>query len=57
MGFCKLQTKECEEISTMRLRHVGYLHSFSIYPQESENETEKGRKSKVEIIATIASSR
>ena len=55
MGFCKLQTKKCEEISTTRLRHVDYLHSSSIYPQESENKTEKGRKSKVEIIATIAS--
>ena len=52
MGFCKLQTKKCEEISTTRLRHVNYLHSSSIYPQESENKTEKGRKSKVKIIAT-----
>ena len=55
MGFCKQQTKKCEEISTTRLRHVNYLHSTSIYPQESENKAEKGRKSKVKIIATIAS--
>ena len=55
MGFCKLQTKKCEENSTTRLRHVNYLHSSSIYPQESENKTEKGRKSKVKITATIAS--
>ena len=38
-----------------RLRHVNYLHSFWIYPQESENKTEKGRKLKVKIIATITS--
>ena len=55
MGFCKLQTKKCEEISTTRLRHVNYLHSSSIYPHESKNKTEKGRKSKVKIIATITS--
>ena len=56
MGFCKLQKKKtCEEISTTRLRHVDYLHSSSIYPQEGENNTEEGRKSKVKIIATIAS--
>ena len=29
---------------TTRLRHVDYLHSPSIYPQEIENKTEKGRK-------------
>ena len=39
----------------MRLRHVDYLHSSSIYPQENENKTEKERKLKVKIIATIAS--
>ena len=55
MVFCKLQTKKCEEISLTRLRHVDYLYSSSIYPQESENKTEKGRKSKVKITATIAS--
>ena len=55
MGFCKLQTKKCEEISTPRLRHVNYLRSSSIYPHESRNKTEKGRKSKVKIIATIIS--
>ena len=44
MGFCKLQTKKCDEISTTRVRHVDYLHSSSIYPQKSENKTEKGRK-------------
>ena len=55
MGFCKLQTKKCEKISTKRLRHVNYLHFSSIYPQESEDKTEKGRKLKVKIIATIAS--
>ena len=54
-GFCKLQTKKCEEISTARLRHVNYIHSSSIYPHESKNKTEKGRKSKVKIIATITS--
>ena len=53
MGFCKLQTKKYEEIS--RLRHVNYLHSASIYIHESKNKTEKGRKSKVKIIATITS--
>ena len=53
--FCKLQTKKCEEVSTTRLRHVNYLHSSSIYPHESKNKTEKGRKSKVKIIATITS--
>ena len=53
-GFCKLQIKKCEEISTTRLRHVNYLHSSSIYPQEGESKTEKGRKSKVKIIAIIA---
>ena len=47
--------KKCEEISTVRLRHVNYFHSSSIYPQESENTTEKWRKSKVKRIATIAS--
>ena len=52
-GFCNLQTKKCEKISTTRLRHVNYLHSSSIYPHESKNKTEKGRKSKVKIIATI----
>ena len=55
VGFCKLQIKKCEEISTVRLRHVSYFHSSSIYPQESENKIEKGRKSKVKRIATIAS--
>ena len=55
MGFCKLHTKKCEEISKKRLRHVNNLHSSSIYPQESEGKTETGRKSKVNIIATIAS--
>ena len=53
MGFCKLQTKKCEEISTARLRCVNYLHS--IYPHDSKNKTEKGRISKVKIIATITS--
>ena len=53
MGFCK--QKKCEKISTTRLKHVDYLHSSSIYPQESENKTEKRRKSKVKITATIAS--
>ena len=52
-GFCKLQTKKCEEISTTRLIHVNYLHSSSINPHESKNKTEKGRKSKVKILATI----
>ena len=55
MGFCKLQTKKCEEISTKRLRQVNDVHSSSVYPQESEGKTETGRKSKVNIIATIAS--
>ena len=55
MGFCKLETKKCEEISTTRLRYVNYLHSSSIYPYESKNKTKKGRKSKVKIIATITS--
>ena len=55
MGFYKLQRKKCEEISTVRLRHVNYFHSSSIYPQESENTIEKWRKSKVKRIATIAS--
>ena len=55
MGFCKRQTKKCEEISMTRLSHLNFLHSSSIYPQESENKTEKGRKSKAKIIATIAS--
>ena len=55
MGFCKLQTKNCEEISTTTLRHVNYPHFSSIYPQESKNKPEKGRKSKEEIIATITS--
>ena len=56
MDFCKLQTKQkCEEISPTKLRQVNCLHSSSIYPQESENKTEKGRKSKVKIVATIAS--
>ena len=54
MGFCKRQTKKYEEIYMTRLRHVNFLHSSSIYPQESENKTEKGRKSKAKIIATIA---
>ena len=53
IGFCK--TKKYEEISTTRLRYVNYLHSSSIYPHESKNKTEKGRKSKVKIIATITS--
>ena len=52
MGFCK--QKKCEKISTTRLKHVDFLHSFSIYPQESENKTEKRRKPKVKTIATIA---
>ena len=47
--------KKCEEISTTRLRHVNYFHYSSIYPQDSKNKIEKGRKSKVKIIATIAS--
>ena len=55
MGFCKLQTKKCEEISTTRLRHVNYLHSSPIYPHESKSKTENERKSKVKIIATITS--
>ena len=54
-GFCKLQTKKCEGISTARLRHVNYIQSSSIYPHESKNKTEKGRTSKVKIIATITS--
>ena len=54
-GFCKLQTKKCEEISTARLRHFNYLHSSSIYPHKRKNKTERGRKSKVKIIATITS--
>ena len=49
MGFCK--QKKCEKISTTRLKHVDYLHSSSIYPQESENKTEKRRKPKVKIIS------
>ena len=55
LGFCKLQTKICEEISTIRLRHVNYLYSSSIYPHESKNKREKGRKSKVKILAAITS--
>ena len=55
MGFWKMQTKKCEEISTPRLRRVNYLHSSSIYQHESKNKREKGRKSKVKIIATITS--
>ena len=55
MGFCQLQTKKCEKISTPRLKHVNYLHSSSIYPHESKNKTEKGRKSKAKIIATTTS--
>ena len=55
MGFVNGKQKKYEEISTTRLIHVNYLHSSSIYPQESENKTEKGRKSKVKITATIAS--
>ena len=54
MAFCKWQTKKCEEISMTRSRHVNFLHSSSIYPQECENKTEKGRKSKAKIIATVA---
>ena len=53
--FVNCKQKKCEEISTTRLRHVDYLNSSSIYPQETENKTEKGIKSKVKIIATIAS--
>ena len=61
MGFYKVQTKKCEETSTTRLRHVersrhvDYLYSSSIYPQESENKKDKEKLSKVKIIATIAS--
>ena len=55
MGFGKLQTKKCEEISTTRLKHVNYLHSSPIYPHESKSKTENERKSKVKIIATITS--
>ena len=55
MVFCKLQTKKCEEISTTKLRHINCLHSSSIYPHESKNKTEKERKSKLKIIATITS--
>ena len=56
MDLGKMQTKEMwenfhEEIE----RHVNYLHSSSIYPQERVDKTEKGRKSKIKIIATIAS--
>ena len=54
-GFCKFQTKKCEDISTTRLRYVNYLHSFSIYPHGSKSKTEKRRKSKAKIIATITS--
>ena len=47
--------QKSEEISTTRLRHVNYyIHSSSIYAQESENKIQKGRKSKVRIIAAIA---
>ena len=56
MGFSKLKTKKCEEISTTRLRYVNYLHSSSIYPHESKNKTEKGTETEVNIIATITSS-
>ena len=46
MGFCKLQTKKCEEISTTRLRHVNYLRSSSIYPHDIRVRTKqrKGEK-------------
>ena len=54
LGFCKLQTKNCEEISTTRLGYVNYLDFSSIYSHESKNKTER-RKSKVKIIATITS--
>ena len=54
MVFINGKPKKCEEISMTRLRHVNFLHSSSIYPQESENKTEKGRKSKAKIIATVA---
>ena len=46
--------KACGEISLIRLRHVDFLHSFSIYPQESKNNTVEGRKSNLKIV-TIAS--
>ena len=55
--FVNCKQKKCEEISTARLKHVDYLHSSSTYPPESENKTEKGRKSKVKIIAIIANQR
>ena len=55
MAFINGKQKKCEEISMARLRHANFLHFSSIYPQESENKTEKGRKSKAKIIATIAS--
>ena len=54
-SFLNCKQKKCEEISMTRLRHVDYLHSSSIYLQESENKTEQEIKSKVKIIATMAS--
>ena len=33
--------KKCEQISMTGLRHVNFLHSSSIYPQESESKTER----------------
>ena len=53
--FVNGKQKKCEEISMTRSRHVNFLHYSSIYPQESENKTEKGKKPKAKIIATIAS--
>ena len=44
MGFCKLQIKKCEEISTTSVRHVDYLHSSPIYPQKSENKNREREK-------------
>ena len=55
MLFINGKQKKCKEISMTRLRHVNFLHFSSIYPQESDNKTEKRRKSKAKIIATIAS--
>ena len=53
MGFCKLQTKKIRGNFHNEIENC--LHSSSNYPQESESKTEKGRKSRVKIRATIAS--
>ena len=42
MCFCKLQTKKCEEISTTKLKHVSYLYSSSINPQEARTKQRNG---------------